>query len=215
MKLHLLRGAALICVALTALGASAQQSASYLTQPGVKPYWGIRAGLDISCPSSTYYYNTGAGGYVGMIFNVPIVGNFYIEPGLSIYYDTWSPDSGGPVNVYDGDSYRQVGMRVPVMFGYHYPISQTLDLSLFSGPMLDVGFDSEYHNSQDGSNTSMYRDREGFNRVNCAWNVGVGLSVYDVYFSVTGAFGLTNMNKRSPYTQWSMNTVMISVGYNF
>lgn len=203
---------AAICALLCGAGASAQ---SLYTQPGVKPYWGIRAGLDISCPSDTYYYNVGAGGFVGGVFNVPVVSNFFIEPGITLYYDTWSPDSGGPVNDYEGDSYRQFGMRVPLMLGYHYPINQYVDLSIFSGPMLDVGFSSEYHDDTLATNTSMYKDREGFNRVNCSWNVGLGVSVYDVYFSVTGAFGMTNMNKRSPYSNWNMNTVSIAVGYNF
>lgn len=211
--MKLFRSLLLIAATALAVSASAQQS-SFYTQPGEKSYWGLRAGLDISCPSNSQYYNTGAGGHLGMVFNQPVAGNFYIEPGLMFYYDTWAPDSGGMVNSYEGDSYRQFGMRVPLMFGYHYPFNQFYDLTLFSGPMLDVGIDNQLHDKNTGRNVSMYSDREGFNRVNCTWNVGVGFSAYDVYFNITGAFGMTNMNKRSPYVQWNMNTIMIGVGYN-
>ena len=65
---------------------------SIFNNPDNKAYFGMRVGGEIACPGKVSAENIGIsvfknGGGVefGGIFNVPVVANFYVEPGLKFY----------------------------------------------------------------------------------------------------------------------------------
>ena len=86
----------LIFAMLVAIGCFSMAAQNdILNNPDNKPYFGIRVGGDITCPGKISAENVGVsifsnGGGIefGAIYNVPVVANFYIEPGLKLYYDT-------------------------------------------------------------------------------------------------------------------------------
>ncbi len=236
-------GLALAAFAVT--GASAQR---IVNNPDNKPFWGVRASLDITCPTDvTYKYKSskekmdlmdnGCGFSVGAVYNLPIVANFYFEPGVSFFYNTWKWNDKGYFDDLDGidlkhNSIRQSGLRIPLNLGYHFDFTDDFKVSIFTGPQLEVGFHCDSYVTAEakvGGTTlesheaySLYKDNDGtkFNRFNVDWNIGVGFTYQKFYLGVTGSLGLTNMlhvkdldDDEKEY--FHKNTVGIALGYNF
>lgn len=79
--------------ALSVMGVSAQDY--LLNNPSNRAYFGIRVGGEVTCPGkfkangeSVKVFKNGGGFEAGAIYNVPVVANFYVEPGLKLYYTT-------------------------------------------------------------------------------------------------------------------------------
>ncbi len=130
----------------------------------------MRAAVDISSAANGgAYYSSKAGFSIGGIYNIPIVANFYFEPGLSLFYDTFgtmyfqsedimaAPSAGAiadvttepeePEEVFykiDG-SMRNLGFRVPLKFGYHFDFAEDLKVHVFTGPQLNLSLLARYH----------------------------------------------------------------------
>lgn len=228
----LILGAALAAAA--AFGANAQR---VVNNPSNHPFWGIRASLDVSCPTDVTYkyggfkqtesvFKNGVGFSVGAIYHLPIVANFYFEPGLSFFYNTWANDLG-ELDKEDRDfiknnSYRQTGLRIPLNLGYHFDFTDDIiKIFVFTGPQLQVGFSCdqyvtakvgnlEYHEAP-----SMYSGSDGFNRFNASWNVGLGFTYENLYLGIIGSLEMTNMIRSDEDITGRMNTVGIALGYNF
>ena len=227
----LILGAAL---AAAAFGAHAQR---VVNNPSNHPFWGIRASLDVSCPTNVTYkdegfketeslFKNGVGFSVGAIYHLPIVANFYFEPGLSFFYNTWANKDLGEldeedIDVVKNNSYRQTGLRIPLNFGYHFDFTDDFKVSIFTGPQLQVGLSCDQYFTAKAGNLeyhvapSMYSGDDGFNRFNASWNVGVGFTYQHVYLGVTSSLEMTNMIRSDEDFTGRMNTVSIALGYNF
>lgn len=206
--------AALACFA----GASAQ---NVINNPDNRPYFGIRAGLDIACPGDVKSdgigidgYKNGAGFHAGAIYNLPVVANFYVEPGLSIYYNTYSynKDILDALDV-SSASVRKFGFRIPVMAGYRFDFTPDISLHVFTGPELEIGCTAKAHGIS--GSESLYGDNGNMNRINCLWDFGVALSYQKFQIGFTGGIGMVNMIKDEPDVTFHENRVSISLGYNF
>ncbi len=215
-------------VAASAFGASAQ---SVFNNPDNKAYLGIRVAGDITCPGKVSYegvsskwFKNGGGIEFGAIYNIPVVANFYVEPGLKLFYDKYSLDD---ILIADDDDYsglnkfdwtlKKFGMRIPVMFGYHFDFTDDIKVSLFTGPELEVGFSarakmSDYEGEVSGS---AYGDEGFLKRVNVLWGIGAGVSYQNFYLGVNGGIGMVNMLSDSDGVKFHENRVSISLGYNF
>lgn len=194
-----------------------------LNNPDNSAYFGIRVGGDITCPGKVSADNVGVsifknGGGIefGGIYNMPIVANFYLEPGLKFYYDTYSVKKDFNAPLINSLSVRKFGMRIPVMAGYHFDFAKDVKFSIFTGPELEVGFTAKAHAK--GKNIeeseSMYGEDGSLNRVNLLWGIGAGVSYQHFYFGVNGGIGMLNMLKDSD-AKFHENRVTISLGYNF
>lgn len=199
-----------------------------LNNPDNKSYFGIRVGGDITCPGKISAENVGVsvfsnGGGVefGAIYNVPVVANFYIEPGLKLYYDTYSLKKDWIENIQDDISLNSVsvkkfGMRIPVMAGYHFDFTQDSKLFVFTGPEFEIGLSGKEYVKGHNIDTSgsIYGDEGGMNRLNVLWCIGVGVSYRQFYFGVNGGLGMVNMLS-NPDAKFHENRSTFSVGYNF
>lgn len=210
--------AALACFA----GASAQ---NVVNNPDNHSYLGIRAGLDIACPGDVKSngigidgYDNGAGFHVGAVYNLPVVANFYVEPGLSLYYNTYSinKDILEAANM-SSASIRKFGFRIPVMAGYHFDFTPDIRLHVFTGPEFEIGCTAKAHFKSGGisESESVYGDDGGLKRFNCLWDFGVALSYQKFQIGFTGGIGMVNMIKDEPDVTFHENRVSISLGYNF
>lgn len=199
-----------------------------VNNPENKPYFGIRVGGDITCPGKISVDNVGIsvfknGGGIefGGVYNIPIIANFFIEPGLKLYYNTYSlknefvKDLQDDI-IFNNVSFKKFGMRIPVMAGYHFDLVDDIKVYVFTGPELEVGFSAkEYikgHNID--MSESVYGEDGGMNRVNLLWSIGTGISYRQLYFGVNGALGMLNMLHDSN-GKFRENRVTFSVGYNF
>lgn len=218
--------AAIILAALA--GASALAQNSIVDNPDNEAYFGVRIGGDVTCPGnitedniSISFFNNGGGIEFGGIYNVPLVANLYIEPGLKLFYDTYSVKDEFILDIEDdiifnSVSFRKFGMRIPVMAGYHFDFTSDIKVYAFTGPELEIGFtDKEYikgHNIE--LSGSVYGKDGIFNRANLLWCIGAGVSYKQFYFGINGGIGMLNMQKDSD-GKFHENRVTFSVGYNF
>ena len=209
-------------------GVTVMAQNTIVNNPDNKAYFGIRLGGEVTCPGKISVDNLGLsafknGGGVefGGIYNVPVVANFYIEPGLKFFYNTYSMKDEFVKAlqddiIFNSVSFKKFGMRVPVMAGYHFDFTDDVKVSLFTGPELEIGFSAkEYikgHNFD--VSESLYGDEGGMNRVNLLWGIGAGISYKHLYFGVNGGIGMLNMVDE-PGVKFHENRVTFNIGYNF
>lgn len=223
------------------LGAAHAQNTVF-NNPSNRAYFGLRAGGDIMFPGKLTLetglgdvkydaFKTGGGAELGVIYNLPLVANLYLEPGLNFFYDTYSFKKSALENLYpeldDISSYstRRFGFRVPVQLGYHFDFAGSTKLHVFTGPELEVGLWSRGYEKYDDEHWSdnLYGDPAVYNRVNLLWKAGVGLTVQNVYVGVSGSFGMLNMMHDedidlpvdNPKLKLHENRMTITLGYNF
>lgn len=233
-----------IAVAALAAVASATASGASLAvdNPDNKAYLGVRAAVDISSAANGgAYYSSKAGFSIGGIYNLPIVANFYFEPGLSIFYDTFgtmhfqseeimpapNPDAitaaepEEPEEVYykvDG-SMRNLGFRVPLKFGYHFDFAEDLKVHVFTGPQVNLNLMARYHQGayitpsghRVASHSESIFGTGGFKHVDLQWNFGVGLQYDDYYVAVEGSLGITRMKDQADYLQRNLRRDLFTI----
>lgn len=191
-------------------GVSAQSR--IFNNPDNKGYLGVRASLDVTCPSkikvtdkddsmsiSQSTFGSGAGFGVGVVYNFPLVANLYLEPGVGFYYNTMSikkdylDEELDELGIeYKNRSVRQWGMRIPVNFGYHFDFADNFNLAIFTGPVLNVGFSMDQYvkvkmgNLEVKSTGSLYKaeDKDEDDRFNrCNLDWRVGVGAnFNNYF---------------------------------
>ncbi len=217
--------------ALVLIGALATNAqSSVFNNPNNKGYWGIRASLDVVCPTSMKSgpisvdaFDTGVGFTVGGVYNLPLVANLYFEPGVSLYYDTYGVKSDAlDIPGFKGDldcSFRKFGVRIPLNFGYHFDFTDNLNVFVYTGPMFEEGIVGKLHVSakQNGvsasDSESIYGDG-GMPRADLLWNFGAGVNFNHFTVGVGGSVGMLNMSGDDD-VKFRENLVQLTVGYNF
>lgn len=204
---------------LAAMGAAAQDAVA-------TPY-SVRAAMEIVVPSGGHdSYRTGAGAAVGAFYRLPLARNVYFEPGLEGFYHSMTAKQ----DMLIGDYYYQgsaqlAGLRIPLMFGYNFSTSPLLDISLSTGPWMNInlyGRQSILPNFDAPDrvpNQKINLFKHGFRRVDALWgirlkftfakNYSVGI-VTAVAFTPLASFGM-----RDKKVKIYGHTIGISLGYNF
>ncbi len=218
----------LLLLAALAIGACAASAQNSVVDSKNNPaYFGVRASLDINCPSAKPdMYNNGAGFSIGANYNAPTgLGNLYFVPGITLYYDVWGAQNSFN-DYYDMEvthtSFRNFGMAIPLQFSYHFNFAQGTTLEVFTGPELRIGFVNDMHFKGYGNDYEMndyvgvYGDDGLYNRVDCAWKFGAALDINRYYIGVSGNIGMVNLYQECPDgMHFRMNQVQITLGYNF
>lgn len=216
-------------ISLISVGAamSASAQADLLENPDNHAYFGARVALDISSTADgNNYYSNGVGFSIGAIYNIPLYKNLYFEPGLSIFYDTFGTETsintpeGMPDGSVDG-SIRNFGFRIPLVAGYHFDFTDDMQLSVFTGPQINLSLTAKEHFP--GESYSIFGD-QGFKHVDLQWALGVGLTWQKYYISLSGGIGMTKA--RDWKVRDEKNTILfedsfrrnnfsLAIGYNF
>ena len=226
--------------------------------PNNHPYLGIRGSFDLSIPGSYHVGNAsvdifenGPGVGLVLVYNIPLVTNLYIEPGIDLYYNTcgidlgdddwdddWDDDDWDDWDDWDDDdapgflkwrnhSLRKFGMRVPVQLGYHFDFTNMFKFHIFTGPVLNLGFSNDYYLTSEEvagiryhESGSMYSEDNGLfqmNRFDCAWRVGVGFNVQDIFIGFSGDMGMVNLvrHNHDGKLKYRENAFHFTLGYNF
>lgn len=205
-----------------------------VNNPDNAPYWGIRVSYDYTKPGSIKAgdyimdnFKGGSGFSAGIIYNMPLVANLYLEPGVSVFYDTYRSDDlfvtvdDMMLNNKAYIKYSQLGVRIPIMLGYHFDFNERARINVMTGPQFGIGLvgKSKIKGDQiedfEQTDDNMYSDEGGFKRFNLQWAVGVGTTVDKFDISVKYLFGLTGRIKDSEDAKLKENQLQISVGYNF
>lgn len=203
----------------------AAQDNYIVKNPDNKAYFGIRLGGEVTCPGNVSSqgvgisaFKNGGGIELGGIYNLPVVANFYIEPGLKFYYNKYSAKTSILDAIEDGPnsvSINKFGMRIPVMAGYHFDFTDDVKVSVFTGPELEIGFSAKEKAKGNGisASESIYGEG-GMKRVDLLWGIGAGITYQKYYFGVSGGIGMLNMMDQDNVS-FHENRVTFSVGYNF
>lgn len=185
---------------------------AYAEEEYTKPLFGIKAAVDLNLPGkwhgdggSVKWFRHGFGGTLGGVCNVYLGRGFYLEPGVSLFYDTYSyygfviPDGAGN-HIESDPSIYKLGLRVPVVFGYEINAGERFAMTVFTGPELSYAFAGntrlKHKNLIDDHHLLDLFGKHGYQRrVDCAWKVGIGFPADAWYISLDAAFGLTNLLK--------------------
>lgn len=196
-----------------------------------RPYFGVRIGWDYTVPStihfdsgtSTKLFKSGSGVSVGAIYNIPIVANFYFEPGASLFYDTYRYDDltitdESGIEVERNPRIEKFGLRVPLRFGYRFNLFENGGVSLFTGFDPSVAFSGKValksNESKDqGISTNVFNGFYAQQRFDIAWSFGLGIHVDRWEVDVVGSLGMIDMQKGDG--RFHENRISISAGYNF
>lgn len=213
--------AAVILAMVSAFPATHAQSYMF-DNPENRTFFGVRAGLDVSSAANGgAMFSNKAGFSVGAVYDIPVVANFYFEPGLYLFYNTFGTvhledysytltDAEGNESelhkLYQVDgTLRNFGFRVPLNFGYHFDFSDELSLHVFTGPQVNLGLVARYHQNEvitpgdevvKSTSVNAF-GTGGFKHIDLQWNFGLGLTWQRYYMSVGGSVGITHMKSAS------------------
>lgn len=232
----------LAAVAMMTAGAASAQG-YLLDNPSNHAYFGVRGSYHLSLPgkekadaggttTKTKMLGKGSGFTVGAIYNMPLVANMYLEPGVTLAYTTESfknKDDMFPSFLskqMKHSSVRKFSFEVPLQVGYHFDFTPDVSLAVSTGPVLKVGLVNDYYLTSEDlpgvgvmhKSGSLYGENGAMRRVDCAWRVGVGFNIdRNYYVGVSGDIGLCNMLKKDNDGTVSLheNAFQVSLGYNF
>lgn len=182
--------------------------------PAFAQDWGIRAAFDINVPSKLGgrlngekldLFRTGFGGTVGAVYTHYFNNSIYIEPGASLYYDTYSykdliiMDEPAGIGETDPSLYK-FGVRIPLVIGYSYDFLENLPMRFYTGPELSCALagDVRIKNKQlldDDFELSLFGKNGFMNRLDCAWKIGIGFETDIATICIDAAFGITDLYK--------------------
>lgn len=175
--------------------------------------WGAKASLDFNSPGkwkvgdvSTKINNSGLGFSVGGVYTHYVTDGFFIEPSLSLFYDTYSCDF-----IIQADESASLekprtckwGLRLPLVVGYTFDITDTFALSVFTGPELDYAFAGGYRfkdkTLQDLLGNTLFGKEDGVQRrFSCSWKGGIGFPLSDWRFDLEAVVGLSDIIQGAP-----------------
>lgn len=198
----------MLTMALSLIGAYADNQQD--EDENTRPMWGVKASLDINIPGDMHgdagnieMFRQGFGGAIGGVCNIFLGNNFYLEPGLALFYDTYSYKGlviGGENDEIETDpSLYKIGIRIPVVAGYSFRIFDRLGMSVYTGPEFSYAFAGEIRiknkHLTEGANLSLFGRDGTQRRPDCAWKIGVGFPMEAWFVSVDAAIGITNLSK--------------------
>ena len=193
-----------------------------------KVIWGIKGAVDINVPGkwhvndvSQKMFRHGLGGTLGAVCNIYLGHDFYLEPGVSIFYDTYSYSDFIVItdriegNIDFDARIHKIGIRVPVVVGYTFDVLEMFNLNLFTGPELSYAFsggiDDKYKNLISAEDLSLFEPFGDFGlhrRVDCAWKIGMGIPTEYATITIEGVIGMTDIYKGD----WSMKENRVTIG---
>lgn len=153
-----------------------------------------------------------AGFHIGVIADIPLVSNLYLQPGLfasrkgfeyslNAFYNGGYvyPSVNQEVNVSVSLAAKPLYLELPLLLSYRLPINTGLSLALEAGPYAayGIGGDAVFKASYDGQEVlnekqDFFKDSQ-INRFDAGAQIGLGLYVGRFLFSAGYQIGLTNL----------------------
>ncbi|MDE6300700.1 MAG: PorT family protein [Muribaculaceae bacterium] len=176
-----------------------------------RPLWGVKAAVDVNIPGKWHgavpeavdMYRAGAGVSAGVVYNVYLGHNFFLEPGVSFFYDTYSFKDliimDDNEREHSAPGLYKAGLRIPVVAGYLINMTDRFAMTVYTGPELNYAFAGKVkvkdNRQLDGSDLELFGEYGSQHRVDCAWRVGVGLPVGSWTINLEGSIGITDLMK--------------------
>ena len=226
-------------LAVIILAPSTIKAQDYLfDSPDNAPYLGVRLGFDIvSLQSPSEVYGNRGGIEIGAVYNMPLWKNLYFEPGVSLFYN--SATVNGVLNSFGSElqgicsgTLNNVGIRIPLNFGYHFDITDAIQIMPFTGPQINLNLSHSVNYATDEAvDKGLAQPRLHYNFIDLGWNFGVGVKFLRYYIGVSGQVGMSSFISQNAkdYTvtipglneartlplHARRNLFQITLGYNF
>ncbi len=175
--------------------------------------WGIKAAFDINIPSKLGgringekldLFRIGYGGTIGAVYSHWFNDAIYIEPGASLFYDSYSYKDLIIINetgfeAEKDPSLYKLGVRIPLVVGYSYYLLDTLPMRFYTGPEVSYSFAGQVrikNKSLAGDISTDVFGKNGFmHPFDCAWKIGLGVDTEFATICFEAAIGLTDIYK--------------------
>ena len=166
-------------------------------------------------------FNQGYGVTAGAVCNIFLGHGFYLEPGASLFYDSYSyhnlviGDEAGITTTTDPSLYK-MGLRIPVVVGYTFGIADKVSMSVYTGPEVSYAFAGKVRIDEsidDDFRPDLLFGPDGQRRLDCAWKVGVGVPYNNIFISIDAAIGITDLLKTG--MSFRENRVSVAASYYF
>ena len=150
---------------------------------------------------SSSLYTAGLGFSLGGVYSHYFNDNVFLEPSLSIFYDTYGCDffiNESMDRAYSPGIYK-VGLRLPVVIGYTFDITDDFALAIFTGPELNYAFAGDYRWKDrsalsDVGDMHLFGKENGMDRrVSFAWKGGIGFPFSDWRVDFEAAVGVSDI----------------------
>ncbi len=201
---------------LGALGLSAQNNG---------PVWGLKASIGIELPgywrgngNSTRMFTTGTDVTAGTVCNVSLGSGFFLEPGLSVFYQSYKYDdltitsSDGTSEQFNPSLYK-FGFQVPVLAGYSIPAGERMSMNVYTGPQLRVSAAGKVRlNEQAIHNAGDFNLWDSQRRFEAGWVIGAGCQVDRIMIGLEGTVGMNNILKHQ-HLSYRQNRLSLSLTY--
>lgn len=206
------------CIALTCKADSYDGE----TLPADRNHWTVSISYDLSIPGkwkagghSIDMFKPGSGVSLGADYLMLFGRNFFFEPGLRLFYDTYKVDD----LVVDGSTGKSIdppvkktGMRIPLTVGYKFDIFKSGSLLLSTGPEPVIGFTARTDiddMEEEPFEVDMYKST--LRRFDLAWKIQAAVIINHFRVDVNGGFGMLDIVK----TNVSMHEYRFSVGLGY
>lgn len=199
---------------------------------GDKFVWGLKASVDAELPGkwrgdnvSFKMYKHGVGFTIGGISNITLGRNFYLEPGVSLFYSQYryddfvfSMEDGLSIWEPDPKLYKW-GVQVPLMFGYSIECTESFYVDVYTGPQIRYAFAGGISLKDKSFIEGMEDDFDlwginGQRRFDCSWKIGIGIPVNAFSLFVEADLGMTDLMK-SDGIKFRENRFGGGLTYNF
>ena len=195
----------IFCILLSSFYIHAQ----IIEQGEHNPIWGVRAAFDVNIPGhvrindyNDRMFRAGTGGAIGAVCNIYLGHKFYLEPAVTLFYDTYSYKD----LVVAGEDYEETdplvykaGFRIPIVAGYSFSISDRLAIAPFTGPELSYAFagDIRLHDKDrlDLEGNLLFGNIGSQRRVECGWKIGLAFFSGMWSFNIDATIGMSNLMK--------------------
>ena len=187
------------------------------------PTWGVRATFDVNLPGHVHsnifndkMFRAGTGGTLGAVCNIYLGHKFYLEPSVSIFYDTYSYNNF----IAEENGYQEtdplvykIGIRIPIVVGYSFRVNDKLSIAPFTGPEFSYAFagDIRFHDKDrlELEGNLLFGNIGSQRRAECGWKIGLAF-FYDMWsFNIDASIGMTNLMKNG--TTFRENRGSVSV----
>lgn len=208
-------------LALCAVAVHAQQP-----EPAVT--FGARLSMDVTIPSGgRSVYDTGAGFSLGGIARIAMPKGFYFEPGLLFYYTGMSSKDLVTFDeeYFYEDAAKYYGLRIPMLFGYKFKVAQQLDMSVATGPYMNINLYARQQLSPNLQAPDPLPDRKinlfdnGWKHVDAGWSIRLSMTFAKHYYvGITTGIAFTPLARygnKDKKIRIHRNTIAVSLGYNF